>query len=93
MKATSQPSDVIHTKLVNRWFNTLGPTLTMVVNMSLSEGNIPNKLKIGYITLLLKKPYLFQSNPNNRRPVMGLPFLTKLFEKASLKEIQSYIET
>ena len=56
--------------------------LTLIINMSLSEGYFADKFKTAIVTPLLKKPSLDKSVFKNYRPVSGLNFKSKLIEES-----------
>lgn len=78
--------DPIPTTLLKECVDELLPVTTMIVNMSLSEGMMPSKFKHAVITPLLKKPGA-DLNFKNYRPVSGLPFLSKVIEKAVSRQL------
>ena len=52
------PLDCISTFLLKLCFNELGPIITNIVNLSLSEGNFPSTFEQALVQPLLKKPSL-----------------------------------
>ena len=58
--------------------------------MSLSEGMMPSCFKHAVITPLLKKPGA-DLNFKNYRPVSGLPFLSKVIEKAVSQQLSEHV--
>ena len=72
--------DLIPAWLVKLCCDKLVPVLSTMVNLSLSEGNVPDDSKTSLVLPLLKK---FGLDPifKNFRPVSNLPFVVKLAEK------------
>jgi hypothetical protein len=56
--------------------------LARLINLLFATSTFPDPLKLAIITPLLKKNNLHPENLVNFRPVLGLPFMSKLFEKA-----------
>ena len=63
-----------------------------MVNRSLSSGIFPDVWKHGMIKALLKKKGLLLEL-KNYRPVSNLTFLSKILEKAALRQITDHIES
>ena len=57
------------------------PCITSVVNMSMSQGMFPSKLKSAIVTILLKKPSLHCENLKNYKASLNLPLLSKIIER------------
>ena len=51
--------------------------ITLIVNLSLSEGSFPSYLKSALVSPLLKMSTLNKDNLKNYRPVSNLSFLSK----------------
>ena len=64
--------------------------LTKLFNLSLSQGIMPDLLKISKITPVDKGGEL--TDPTNFRPISTLSNLTQIFEKLVYKQLVSYIE-
>ena len=77
--------DVLPTKVLKDIVTPLLPLLTKIINLSLTEGMFAEECKVAIIHPLLKKPGL-DHICRNYRPVSNLPFLSKVVEKAALKQ-------
>ena len=77
------PLDSIPTFLL-KLFNVLGPIITNLVNLSLSEGIFPSSFKQALVQPLLKKPSLSTDDLNNFRPISNHNFIYKILEKLLL---------
>ncbi len=55
--------------------------------MLLSSGIFPCKMKLAFVTLLLKKSNLDPNELSNYRPVSNLSFLSKLVERVRVKQL------
>ena len=82
--------DPIPTWLLKACLGELLPTLTAIVNKSMSEGIFPSVLKKAVVTPLLKKPSLDQEEMKNYRPVSNLSYVSKLIERVVLVRLQEY---
>ena len=84
--------DPIPTKFIIANIDSVIECLTNIINDSLNNGIMPPSLKHALISPLLKKPNLDPNELKNYRPVSNLPFLSKLIEKAVVKQINSYLQ-
>ncbi len=82
LKTTSCEVDPIPTKLLLEHVVTLLPTITNIINASLSTGCVPKCFKKALVKPLIKKPNLDSEVLKNYRPVSNLPFISKILEKA-----------
>jgi hypothetical protein len=71
----------------------LASFLTVFFNQSLSDGIMPDCMKIATVTPLLKKHNLDPTDLSNYRPVSNLSFLSKILEKIVRKQLMSYLES
>ena len=67
------------------------PTITELVNTSLSTGVFPNDLKRALVTPRLKKPGHDISVLGNYRPVSNIPFLSKVIERVVAQQLNSHL--
>ena len=79
--------------LLKLCFNELGPIITNLVNLSLSEGIFPSSFKQALVQPLLKKPSLSTDDLNNFRPISNLIFISKILEKVVASRIQSHLSS
>ena len=59
--------------------------------MSLQFGKFPSELKDALVTPLLKKTNLDVEELKNFQPVSNLPFVGKVIERATINQLQCYI--
>ena len=64
------------TFLVKDCLDILLPSITKLVNCSLSEGAVPDGFKSAVVTPLIKKSSLSKDELKNYRPVSGLSFIS-----------------
>ena len=86
--STFNPScqlDPIPTSLVKNCSDVLIPVVTKMVNLSLEDGVVPDKWKIGLVLPLLKKQSL-DLEFCNFTLVSNLPFVSKISETAVLSD-------
>jgi hypothetical protein len=67
--------------LLKKCLHVLAPTITNIINLSLSSGSFPACFKQSIVTPLIKKPSLDKENLSNYRPISNLSFLSKLAER------------
>jgi hypothetical protein len=79
---TNCDSDPIPTSLLKQCSSVLLPTITQIINLSLSTGIFPHQFKGSSVHPHLKKSNLDKENLTNYRPISHLPFLSKLTERA-----------
>jgi len=85
--------DPIPTTLLLDCIDIMIPTLTTIINKSITEHKFPTDLKTALVSPLIKKPSLEQNDLNNYRPVSNLPYLAKLIEKSAVLQIQKHINS
>ena len=86
-KPTTCSVDPIPTSLFLDCFDDILPTLTQIVNDSLSSGSFPSVFKLAVVKPLFKKPTLDHNNLKNYRPISNLSFLSKVTEKLALRQL------
>jgi hypothetical protein len=85
--------DPIPTHVLKPVVHVMSSSLAHLINLSFATGTFPYPLKLAIITPLLKKSNLDHENLANFRPVSGLPFMSKLIEKAVLKRLSTHLES
>ena len=89
MPTKSCKLDVLPTKVLKDIVTPLLPLLTKIINLSLTEGLFVEEWKVAVICPLLKKLGLDLIS-SNYRPVSNFPFLSRVVEKAALKQFIKY---
>ena len=84
--------DPIPTTLLYENLDVHLPTITNIINTSLTTGIVPPDLKTAIVKPLLKKPSLEKNLLKNYRPVSNLPFLSKILEKVVLHKLISHLQ-
>ena len=90
--AKSCELDPIPTTLFYENLDILLPTITNIINTSLTTGIVPPDLKTAIVKPLLKKPSLDKNLLKNYRPISNLPFLSKFLEKVVLHKLLSHLQ-
>ena len=85
--------DPIPTWLLKDILDVLIPTITDIVNSSLQDGCFPDMMKKALVLPLLKKSTLDKEILKNYRPVSNLSFLSKVIERACLKQLSYHMDT
>ena len=67
------------------------PSITKLINCSLSEGVVPADFKRAVVTPLIKKASLPPDNFKNYQPVSGLCFISKLVERVVASQLNDYV--
>ena len=87
-KATG--SDGIPGLILKTFSSTIAPSLTKLMNLSLSKGCVPRVLKVAHVTPLFKGGDA--KEPKNYRPVSLLPIISKLLEKLVHSQLSRYLD-
>ncbi|XP_072017007.1 uncharacterized protein [Amphiura filiformis] len=88
----SCPLDPIPSSLLKDCLESLLPSITHVVNMSLISGEMPQELKVARVVPLLKKSGLASEELNNYRPISNLKFMFKTIKKVAASQLNSYLD-
>ena len=87
---TSSGDDGISMKLLKLISNSITPSLTILINQSLTTGIFPCKMKIAKVLPFIKKPNVFELG--NFRPISLLSSLSKILEKCVFDQVCAYFE-
>ena len=71
----------VRSALIKKVFDSISNTLINIINTSPETGVFPNDFKTTVVKPLLKKPNLDCGVLSNYRPILNLPFLSKILEK------------
>ena len=82
--------DPLPTFLIKECIDILLPSITKLVNCSLSEVLVPDGFKKAVVTPLIKKASLPVEDLKNYRPVSGLSFISKLVERVVAKQLVNH---
>ena len=85
--------DPMPTALVKEVIQHLAPFITHIVNLALSSGIFPSKLKSAIVHPLIKKPNLDCEILKNYRPVSNLSFLSKVIEKVIASRLLEHMQS
>jgi hypothetical protein len=88
---TSCDLDPIPASLVKQCASVLVPTITKIINLSLSSGVFPEQFKNCSVHPLLKKSNLDKESLANYRPVSHLSFLSKLTERIVKHRLMNHL--
>ena len=83
--------DPLPVSLLSGCLDVLLPSITSLINHSLSSGCFPSVFKAAIVKPLLKKASLDPETLKNYRPVSNLPFFSKLIEKCVLKQLSHHL--
>jgi len=85
--------DPVPTSLLKQCLSVLLPTLTTIINISLSTGVFPDQLKACSVSPLLKKYNLDKEDLSNYRPISHLSFLSKLTERVVKNRLTEHLSS
>ena len=85
--------DVIPTSLFKSWLDVLIIPITIIVNLSLSEGSFPTTFMHALVKPLLKKHNLPQDELSSYRPISNLNFISRVLERIIHARISSHLES
>ena len=91
MKSKCCELDALPTSLLKRMIDVCLPSITKIVNLSLETGQFTYQWKVAIVRPLLKKLGL-DLIKKNYRPVSNLSFLSKVIEKAMLKQFNEHCD-
>ena len=89
-KPTSCSLDPLPASLLE-FIDDLLPTLTNIINFSLSSGTFPLTFRSAVVKPLPKKASLDPNNLKNFRPVSNLSFMSEITEKVVLQQLLAYL--
>ena len=78
------------TQILKSSSNAISNTLAGIINLSISTGVYPNKLKMTKIVPIFKADD--NTDPSNYRPISLLSNFNRIFEKLIFKRMESFIE-
>ncbi len=85
--------DPLPTSILKEHLDLLLPTITNIVNMSLTSFIFPQSMKTALVRPLLKKASLDREIMKHYRPVSNLSFLSKVIEKAVSFQISDHLSS
>jgi hypothetical protein len=88
---TSCPLDPLPRDLFKMCLSDIVPSITRIVNLSLTSGMFPDTLKHARVVPLLKKQGLDANNQSNYRPISNLAFTGKIIERMAVNQLQDYL--
>ncbi len=84
--------DPIPSKLLKEVLPEVIDPLLAIINLSLSLGYVPKTFKLVVIKPLIKKTQHDAKDLVNYRPILNLPFLSKILEKVVSSQLYSFLE-
>ena len=91
--STSCSLNPVPTWLLKEYLTCLLPTITNIVNLSMSTGIVPTAMKSALVAPYLKKPSLDKDVMNNFRPISKLSFISKLTERVVLRRLIDHVSS
>jgi len=87
----SSSADLIPPSLIKSCPGVFSELISVLANLSFSEGCFPTLFKNAVVVPLLKKPSLDKSVPSSYRPISNLNYISKILERLFLTRIQSHV--
>ena len=84
-------NDRITVRILNCCLSSNAPTLTTIVNASLTSSTFPLTWKTAEVTPIFKQGD--HEKPENNRPISLLPILSKVCEQIALNQFVPYLES
>jgi hypothetical protein len=88
----SSAADPLPTNLLKSVADLLSPFLTYLFNISVDSGRFPACFKDAFLTPILKKSGLPETEPSSFRPISNLPVISKLLERLIAKQLVTFVE-
>ena len=85
--------DPLPASLMKNCLDMLLPTITNIVNLSLSTGTMPETLKVAELVPALKKHDADHEQFSNFRPISNLVMVSKVIEKAVSAQLTDHVRT
>ena len=85
--------DPLPASLMKNCLDMLLPTITNIVNLSLSTGTMPETLKVAELVPALKKHDADYEQFSNFRPISNLVMVSKVIEKAVSVQLTDHVRT
>ena len=82
--------DPLPSSVLSQCIEELSPLITNIINVSITQSDIPELLKEAVVRPLLNKPSLDVDILSNCSPVSYLPQLSKVLENVIAKQIQEH---
>ena len=92
LKPSGSPNDAVPPRLFKKVSPTVGPSVIVLINRSLSSGVVPENFKHAAVQPLIKKPALDPAVLANFRPISKLPFLSKILEKVVHSQLMAFLK-
>ena len=93
MPSKSCALDILPMWLLKENIEVIAKPITSIINVSLSTGIFPSKLREAVVSPLLKKPSLEKEVLKNYRPVSNISYVSKIMEKVVCNQIKDHLKT
>ncbi len=82
--------DPIPTYILKQILDILLPSITDILNLSRSSGQVPDDFKMANLSALLKKLSMDPEILKHFRPISNLPYVSKLVESSVVNDVRDY---
>lgn len=93
LKISNLSHDILPSHFLMEALTTIGPCIQLLLKLSLSLGCVPSVFKHSVFHPIIKKNNLDPSSLTNYRLISKLPPISKILEKASIKQLQTFPDT
>ena len=83
--------DLVPGIVMSDYLHVLLPAITRIVNLSLTTGTVPSKMKEASLSPLLKQPPLSYEEFPNYRLISNLAFISKCTEKVVVSQLNEHV--
>ncbi len=91
--SSTLPYDVAPSDFLKKAFDTVGPSIQVIIISCLVSGTVPAFLKHPVIQPLLEKPNADINCLNNYHPISKLPFIKKILERVVLSQLLPFLNS
>jgi len=89
----SSATDPIPTNVLKQIIDLIAPYIVELFNRSLAAGHFPVGFKDAFITPVIKKPGLDDTDVSSYRPISNLSVLSKLLERLVARQLMAYLSS
>ena len=87
------PDKSIPTNVLKQIIDLIAPYIVELFNRSLAAGHFPDGFKDAFITPVIKKPGLDDTDVSSYRPISNLSVLSKLLERLVVRQLMAYLSS
>ena len=89
LKITKSDINVMPVKMFSALHEYVSMPVSELINASFVHGTFPSMLKVARVTPVYKRGC--REDPSNYRPISSLPYLSKIFERSIVNQLNSFL--